>query len=126
MTRSLLMVEDNADNAELALWILEDADYQVKAVETAELGLEALQTEEFDLVLMDISLPKMDGKEAIKWIREQPKLQQMPVVALTAHAILKERDDIMASGATCIVTKPVDEDLLLQTLEQLLTAGSEH
>lgn len=122
--KSILMIEDNADNADLATWILEDAGFRVTTAYTAEDGIELLQARAFDLVLMDISLPGMDGKEAISWIRAQPTLASLPVIALTAHAILNERDAIMASGADCIVTKPIDEDLLLDTLAERLQLAS--
>lgn len=118
--KSILMVEDNADNADLATWMLEDAGFKVTTAGTAEEGIDLLERESFDLVLMDISLPGMDGKEAIRWLRAHPTLSSMPVIALTAHAILNERDAIMASGADCIVTKPIDEDLLIDTLMQRL------
>lgn len=118
--KSILMVEDNADNADLATWMLEDAGFKVTTAGTAEEGIDLLEREPFDLVLMDISLPGMDGKEAIRWLRAHPTLSSMPVIALTAHAILNERDAIMASGADCIVTKPIDEDLLIDTLMQRL------
>lgn len=120
MAYTLLMVEDNADNADLATWMLEDAGYQVEAAETAEEGLDLLQAKNYDLVLMDISLPGMDGKDAIRWLRGSEHYSAMPVIALTAHAILNERDAIMQSGANCIVTKPIEEDLLLKELAALL------
>lgn len=122
--KSILMVEDNADNADLATWMLEDAGFTVTTAFSAEEGIELLQKQPFDLVLMDISLPGMDGKEAIGWIRANATLASMPVIALTAHAILNERDAIMAAGADCIVTKPIDEDLLIDTLAQRLQAAS--
>ena len=123
-TKSILMVEDNTDNADLATWMLEDAGYAVTAVTTAEDGIERLQQQAFDLVLMDISLPGMDGKDAIAWIRAHPTLAAMPVIALTAHAVLNERDAIMASGADCIVTKPIDEDAFLKTLAERLQGSA--
>jgi two-component system cell cycle response regulator DivK len=120
--KAILMVEDNADNADLATWMLEDANYVVTVAPTAEVGLALLEANSYAIILMDISLPGMDGKDAIRLIRENPRIQGMPIIALTAHAVLNERDDIMASGANCIVTKPIDEDLLLLKLEEMIPA----
>ncbi|WP_053981341.1 response regulator [Marinagarivorans algicola] len=116
----ILMIEDNADNADLATWMLEDAGYCVTTAQTAEEGLALLDKNPYKLVLMDISLPGMDGKQAIQLIRANEQQKHLPVIALTAHAILNERDAILASGADCIVTKPIDESLLLSRLEEMI------
>ena len=118
--KAILMVEDNADNADLATWMLEDADYDVTVAPTAEDGLTLLDQNSYAIILMDISLPGMDGKDAIRLIRANPRIQEMPIIALTAHAVLNERDAIMASGANCIVTKPIYEDLLLLKLQEMI------
>ena len=119
-SKAILMVEDNADNADLATWMLEDADYSVVVAATAEAGLALLEEHQYAIILMDISLPGMDGKDAIRLIRANPNLSGVPIIALTAHAVLNERDAIMASGADCIVTKPIDEDLLLLKLDEMI------
>ena len=119
-SKAILMVEDNADNADLATWMLEDADYSVVVAATAEAGLALLEEHQYAIILMDISLPGMDGKDAIRLIRANPNLSGVPIIALTAHAVLNERDAIMASGADSIVTKPIDEDLLLLKLEEMI------
>ncbi len=116
----LLMIEDNADNAQLARWILEDAGFCVDVATSAEAGFAKLAERNYSLVLMDISLPGMDGKEAIKKMKRSPDLSAIPVIAVTAHAILNERDAILKSGANGIVTKPLDECSLLQDIQTLL------
>ena len=119
-SKRILMVEDNADNADLATWMLEDAGYEVTTAPTAEKGLELLAANLYAMILMDISLPGMDGKQAIKFIRADEKIRHLPVIALTAHAILNARDAILASGADCIVTKPIDEDAFLNKLKEMI------
>ncbi|MFL0805324.1 MAG: response regulator [Agarilytica sp.] len=121
--RHLLLVEDNPDNAELATWILEDEGYTLDCAETAEIGLEWLANPDkhYGLILMDISLPGMDGKEAMQIIRADPVHKAIPIIAVTAHAVLDERDAIMASGADELVTKPIAEDLLLSAIEKYLS-----
>lgn len=108
MTKSLLMIEDNPDNVKLLAWTLEDEGYEVVSAGTAEKELELLDNGNFDLVLMDISLPGMDGKEATRIIRANPKYRDLPIIAVTAHAIQGESEKILACGVTELVTKPID------------------
>ena len=82
----ILVVEDNPDNMKLMAWALEDAGYRFEGVGTAEDGLKALERRRFALVLMDVSLPGMDGKEATRRIRADARFAALPVVAVTAHA----------------------------------------
>lgn len=117
----ILLVEDNPDNRQLATWILEDANYDILEADSGESGLELLEKHECSLVLMDISLPGMDGKEAIGVIRQNPDYGSIPIIALTAHAIESEKEKIMKSGANDIVTKPIDEDALLAKMTELLS-----
>ena len=119
MTPSILVVEDNPDNRKLVTWILEDEGYQVTCAETAEKGIEALELGNFQAVLMDISLPGMDGVEATQHIRKLERFKDLPIIALTAHAIQAETNKILASGGTDLLTKPVDEELLLTRLQAL-------
>ncbi|NIB39544.1 response regulator [Pseudomaricurvus alkylphenolicus] len=120
MPGTILVIEDNPDNRKLVTWILEDEDYEVVCAETAEEGLELLLDNHFDAVLMDISLPGIDGKEATRRIRAQPRWQELPILALTAHAIKGEHESILASGVTDLLTKPLDEGLLLEQLSTLV------
>lgn len=120
MAKKVLVVEDNPDNMKLVTWILEDDEYQVTGVSSAEDCLSKLETERFDAVLMDISLPGMDGKEATRKLRAQKQFQDLPILALTAHAIKGEDTEILASGVTDLITKPLDERVLLQRLRELL------
>lgn len=120
MGRKILVVEDNPDNMKLVTWILEDEHYRVTGVSSGEACLERLQQEPFDAVLMDISLPGIDGKETTRRLRAQDAFRTLPIIALTAHAIKGEDDDIRASGVTDLITKPLDEDVLLARLRQLI------
>jgi len=120
MPSQILVIEDNPDNRTLITWILEDEGYSVICAETAELGLELLPKENFDMILMDISLPGMDGKQATQLIRKMDKYKDLPIIALTAHAIKGEHESILASGVTDLVTKPVDEEALMIRIKALL------
>lgn len=116
MTKKILVIEDNPDNRQLVTWILEDEGYVVTCSPTAEDGLAQLEVNDFDLVLMDISLPGMNGKQATQLIRQNHKISHIPVLALTAHAVVSEETEILASGVDALLTKPLDETLLLNTI----------
>jgi CheY-like chemotaxis protein len=122
MSPTILVVEDNADNMTLLAWTLEDEGFAFEGVGSAEEAFQALEQRSFDLVLMDISLPGMDGKEATRRIRAHPRLACLPVIAITAHAVRGEDEAIIASGVDALVTKPIDEELLLKTIRSSLKA----
>lgn len=121
MNAHILVVEDNPDNSKLVSWILEDEGYEVTCVATGEECLSILEERLFDLILMDISLPGISGKEATRRIREQPKLRAIPILALTAHAIEGEQQSILDSGVDDLLTKPINDDLLVQALQKYLS-----
>ncbi|MDR3634421.1 MAG: response regulator [Isosphaeraceae bacterium] len=116
MSAAILVVEDNADNLKLFAWALEDEGYGFEGVGSGEEALEALSRRTFDLVIMDISLPGIDGKETTRRIKAQERFARLPVIAVTAHAVKWETAEIMAAGVTALVTKPIDEEELLRTI----------
>lgn len=120
MGKKILVVEDNADNMTLVTWILEDEEYEVQGAETAEIGIELAESEHFDMILMDVSLPGMDGKDATRHLRAQDRFKDLPIIALTAHAIKGEDQAILDSGMTDMLTKPLDEAILLKRISELL------
>ena len=119
MTAKLLVVEDNPDNRKLFRWTLEEEGYEVVEVETGEEALETISPE-FDLVIMDISLPGIDGKEATQRIRANETVRDVPIIACTAHAIKDEEQAIWASGVDQLVTKPIDEDEFVKVIANAL------
>lgn len=123
MKPRIAVVEDNPDNRLLVQAILDDR-YEVSEYETGTEAVEGLGDERPDLVLLDISLPEMDGTEVLAWIRAQPALEGLPVIALTAHAMTGDRERYLAAGFNDYVTKPiVDEDVLLGAIERWLKDG---
>lgn len=117
---AILVVEDNPDNMKLFAWTLEDQGYDFQGADSAEAAFEILQRRRFDLILMDISLPGIDGKEAVRRLRDDSRYADLPIFAVTAHAIKGEEESIRASGITRIVTKPIDEDLLIEAIRSQL------
>ena len=117
----IAVVEDNADNRLLLQAILEDG-YSLTEYATGLAALEGLTRQVPDLILLDISLPGMDGLEVLQHIRADARLQHLPVIALTAHAMAGDRERFLSAGFDGYVTKPiVDEQVLLRTIEQGLT-----
>lgn len=124
MKPRIAVVEDNPDNRLLVQAILDDR-YDVSEYETGTEAVEGLGSDPPDLVLLDISLPEMDGTEVLAWIRAQPDLVELPVIALTAHAMTGDRERYLAAGFNDYVTKPiVDEDVLLGAIARWLKDGA--
>jgi len=118
--KKITLVEDNPDNRLLVRVILESL-YEVNEYETGFAALEGLQREKPALVLLDVSLPEMDGTEVLRRIRADAGLRDLPVIALTAHAMSGDREKYLAAGFDEYVTKPiVDETLLLDAIKKLL------
>jgi CheY-like chemotaxis protein len=118
--KKIALVEDNPDNRLLVRVILESL-YQVTEYETGFAALQGLQKEKPELLLLDVSLPEMDGTEVLRRIRADASLRDLPVIALTAHAMSGDREKYLAAGFDEYVTKPiVDETLLLDAIKRLL------
>jgi CheY-like chemotaxis protein len=123
MSHKIAVVEDNPDNRMLVQALLEDR-YEISEYETGVEAVEGLGGNVPDLILLDISLPEMDGTEVLAWIREQDELKDLPVIALTAHAMAGDRDKYLAAGFNDYVTKPiVDEGVLIEAIERCLSAA---
>src|SRR6185437_3676591 len=90
MRGTILVVEDNPDNMKLLAWTLEDEGFAFEGAASAEEALLALERRPFDLILMDISLPGMDGAEATRRLRAQSRFAGLPIIAVTAHAVQGE------------------------------------
>ena len=121
MSPKVAVVEDNPDNRMLVQALLEDR-FEISEYETGMEAVEGLPRNIPDLVLLDISLPEMDGTEVLAWIRAQDELKHVPVIALTAHAMAGDRDKYLAAGFNDYVTKPiVDEALLIEAIERCLS-----
>jgi CheY-like chemotaxis protein len=120
---TIAVVEDNADNRLLLQAIL-DGLYDLVEYENGTDALAGLAASLPDLVLLDISLPGMDGNEILARIRADPTLQKLPVIALTAHAMSGDREKYLAAGFNDYITKPiVDETVLLSAIERWLAAS---
>lgn len=109
----ILLVEDNEMNRDVMFRLLSRRGYQVVFAEDGEAAIEQAQVERPDLVLMDISLPKIDGYEATRRLRESEAGRVIPIIALTAHAMTSDREKAFEAGCTDFETKPVEFPRLL-------------
>ena len=120
----IAVVEDNVDNRLLVQAIL-DEHYEISEYENGMEVVDGLGDDIPDLVLLDISLPGMDGTEVLEWIRAQDALSGLPVIALTAHAMSGDREKYLDLGFDDYVTKPiVDEEILMGAIERLLARSA--
>jgi two-component system sensor histidine kinase/response regulator len=117
--RRVLLVEDNEINQIVAVELLRDtAGLEVTLANNGAEAIERVRTERFDAVLMDVQMPVMDGYQATQIIRQDPKLADLPIIAMTAHAMPRDRDRSLAVGMNDHLTKPFDLDQLLAVLHR--------
>ncbi|MDY7096291.1 MAG: response regulator, partial [Acidobacteriota bacterium] len=118
---TLAVIEDN-DDSRLLLRIMLEGRYQLVEYPDGQQGLEGLRRQRPDLLLLDISLPVMDGIQVLRRLRRDMALKDLPVIALTAHALSGEQDKLLANGFDAYVGKPiVDEQRLFAAIDGLLS-----
>lgn len=119
----ILIVEDNPINMELATDLLEAAGYVVIQVGTAEEGIKLARDEFPDLILMDVSLPGMDGLEATEALKQDPTTKDIPVIAITAHAMKGDEEKALAAGCVGYIPKPIDTRAFPKTVARLIESA---
>ena len=112
----VLLVEDNELNREVAVGLLEDAPIEVRTAENGEVAILMLRREPYDLVLMDMQMPVLDGLAATRVIRQDTRLKDIPIVAMTANAMAGDRENCLEAGMNDHLTKPIDPDELFRAL----------
>lgn len=116
MTRRVLVVDDIDLNRRLASALLRRDGWQVAEAEDGDEALAVLEKEEFDAVLLDISMPRLSGDVVCRRLRESPRYDRLAVVAYTAHAMVEEREHMLAAGFDAILIKPINVEGLRQAL----------
>jgi two-component system cell cycle response regulator DivK len=120
----VLYVEDNDDNVYMLKMRLELlGDFEVLVAENGEKGCEMAASERPDIILMDLEMPIMDGWEATRRLKSNPATSDIPIVALSAHALASEREKALAAGSDDFDTKPIEFERLLATVQRIC-AGS--
>jgi two-component system, cell cycle response regulator DivK len=120
MAKCILVVEDNPDNRILITDVLASLGYDVVVAEDGEAGVHLAQAHRPDLILMDLSLPKKDGWAAAREIKENASLAQTPIIALTAHAMVGDREKALQAGCDDYISKPIDFRELSSKLSSFL------
>ena len=124
-TFKILLVEDNAMNRKLAIHMLERMGHSVHAAEHGQSAMDCLEKDNFDLILMDVQMPVMDGYTATRKIREIPNhARHIPIIAMTAHAMTGDREKCLASGMDDYLVKPIDPDQLQEKIARWGSANS--
>ncbi|MEI6393977.1 MAG: response regulator [Verrucomicrobiota bacterium] len=126
MSDTILVIEDNLLNLELVTDLLEAGGFIVCSARTAEEGLQLAWSISFDLVLMDISLPGMDGLAATQVLKTSPATRHLPVVALTAHAMRGDEDLALGAGCDGYLTKPIDTRTFAAKVALVIATAKAH
>ncbi len=119
----ILVVEDNEMNRDMLCRRLERKGFEVVSAVDGKEGVAMAESHSPDLILLDIGLPVMDGWEAIKLLKKKTATQGIPVLALTAHAMIGDRERVLAAGFDGYDTKPVEFERLLSKMDSLLKSG---
>ncbi len=116
----ILVVEDNQDNREMVVKVLKFNGYQVVEAVDGEEAIEKAKAEDPDLILLDIFLPKMDGYEATRRLKGDTSLRNIPIIALTAHAMKGSMEEALAAGCDGYISKPIDVRELPKHIQRFL------
>jgi len=116
----ILLVEDNEMNRDMLSRRLVRKGYEVILAFDGEEGVDKTTKDQPDLVLMDMSLPKMDGWQATRLLKSQEQTRHIPIIALTAHAMTEDREKALNAGCDDFDTKPIELDRLLEKIDSLL------
>ena len=129
MNRTILIIEDNEQNMYLMRYLLEKAGWTVREARDGREGIEAALREPPALVILDIQLPKMDGYEVARVLRENGALAAVPILAVTSYAMVGDRERVLAAGCDGYIEKPIDPDTFVAEIGRYvgvvrLTRGS--
>jgi len=118
----VLLVEDNELNREVALGLMEDARLAIAQAENGQVAVQMIENNDYDLVLMDMQMPVLDGLEATRMIRANPRFRSLPIIAMTANAMASDREKCLQAGMNDHLAKPIDPDKLFATLLRWIPA----
>ena len=121
--KRILVVDDTPANLKLVRVVLSSAGYLVRGCRDARETLRAVEEEPFDLVLMDLRLPGVDGFELTRRLRQDPRFQHVPILALTAYAMRADKLAALEAGCDTVLTKPIDTRTLADTVARFIDRG---
>jgi two-component system cell cycle response regulator DivK len=122
----ILYIEDDLHNRVLVRRVLEAAGFAIVEAENGPVGLQLAQEQTPDLILIDINLPKMDGYEVTRRLKELKSLARIPIVAMTANVMKGDREKTLDAGCDGYIQKPIDVDLLPEQINRFLAGGRAH
>ena len=124
--KTVLLVEDNEDNRIVYATILQHFGYVVMEALNGEEGIAKARNERPDLILMDISIPVIDGWEATQVLKRDPETRGIPIIALTAHALASDREKAMEVGCDSYLAKPCEPKAVVSEVEKFIGKGNVH
>ncbi len=119
---SVLVIEDNPHNLELMCYLLSAFGYRYSTALNGEAGMTALRNNRFDLIVCDVQLPKRDGYDIVREVKSDPILRQIPIIAVTAYAMVGDREKLLAAGFDGYIPKPIDPETFVPQLEHFIPA----
>lgn len=125
MSHRILVIEDNPINMELVTDLLEAAGFHVYPAASGEQGLRAAEAFVPDLILMDLSLPGLDGLATTRALRKNPATSHLPIIALTAHAMKGDQETALGAGCNGYLTKPIDTRTFVSSISAFLSDANE-
>lgn len=120
----ILLIEDNEQNRYLATFLLERSGYQVVSTVDGPSGIARAEAEAFELILLDIQLPGMDGYAVARALRASPALALIPIVAVTSYAMMGDREKALAAGCSGYIEKPINPDTFVGEIALHLAGGA--
>lgn len=120
MSATILLIEDNEQNRYLATFLLEARGFKVKAAQDGISGIKMAAEGHFDLILLDIQLPVMDGYAVAKSLRDNPATHDIPIVAVTSYAMMGDREKALSSGCDGYIEKPINPETFVTEIEKFL------
>ncbi len=118
--KKILIIEDNEQNLYLVSFILKTHGFEICAATDGQQGIDLAEVALPDLILLDIQLPRMDGYEVARQLRQRPALAKIPIVAVTSYAMAGDRDKALAAGCTGYIEKPINPDTFIRQVEEHL------
>lgn len=121
MNAHILLIEDNEQNRYLATFLLEKHGYRVTHAGDGRAGIALATSQVFDLILLDVQLPLLDGHAVARALRTDPVLMQVPIVAVTSYAMAGDRERLLAEGCNGYLEKPIDPDTFVADIARFLS-----